>query len=47
MSTIKNKNNKKMNFCVYFLNLVHPRGRDFLPNVGEKGLKWVKNADFY
>ena len=23
MSTIKNKNNKKINFCVYFLNLVH------------------------
>ena len=22
MSTIKNKNNKKINFCVYFLNLV-------------------------
>ena len=40
MSTIKNKNNKKINFCVYFLNLVQNRIKKCI--FRDQGLVYIK-----
>ena len=43
MSTIKNKNNKKINFCVYFLNLVQQNVKIYKKNL----IKLSYFANFY